>query len=201
MVHGIFSVMPKIFSDKFSKNLFRCNYLPLFASYMRNLSEMKPNEKEIEFEQAMHSFGAIISKVCYYFSSDSDEFKDLRQEVLCNLWRGWSRFRNDSKLSTWIYRVSFNTCVSYQRKEKKSKHSVPIEKVLNLAADQDNSLLEKYNAMHRMIRQLPYGERAIILLWLDEKTYEEIAELIGIPRNTVAVKLKRIKEKLQKMAR
>ena len=160
---------------------------------------MNDIDNEKEFEEAVSLYGPLISKICYYFSSDSDEFKDLRQEVLLNLWRGWIKFRKDAKLSTWIYRVSFNTCVSYQRKERKSKNSVPIEEVLNLAADQDNGLLEKYTFMHRLIRKLPYQDRAIILMWLDDKTYEEIAELIGINRNTLAVKLKRIKEKLQKM--
>ena len=158
------------------------------------------NLKEKEFEDIIGLYSRVISKVCYYFSNDSEEFKDLRQEVLYNIWRGWERFRNDAKVSTWIYRISFNTCVSYQRKERKSKNSVPIEQVLDIPAAADERLLEKYQTMHKMIRSLPFQERAIILLWLDEKTYEEIAELIGIPRNTIAVKLKRIKEKLQKMA-
>ena len=158
----------------------------------------KLNEKD--FEKAMEIYGGIISKVCYYFSADSDEFKDLRQEVFYNLWKGWDKFRKDSKISTWIYRISFNTCVSYQRKEKKSKNCIPIDQMLDIPADSDSRLVEKYNIMHDLIRQLPYQERAIILMWLDDKTYEEIAELIGINRNTLAVKLKRIKEKLQKMA-
>lgn len=160
---------------------------------------MNQQDKEKEFEEAIKEFGPLITKICYYFSSDSESFKDLRQEVLLNIWRGLGKFRGDASLSTWIYRVSFNTCVSYQRKERKSKNNVPIDEVLNLVADKDPGLLEKYSAMHRLIRKLPYQERAIILMWLDDKTYEEIAELIGIPRNTLAVKLKRIKEKLQKM--
>ncbi|MCH5234024.1 MAG: sigma-70 family RNA polymerase sigma factor [Muribaculaceae bacterium] len=158
-------------------------------------------DKEKEFENAIVEYGGIITKICYYFSSDTDEFKDLRQEVLYNIWKGWDKFRNDSKLSTWIYRVSFNTCVSYNRKEIKRKNTLSIDDVLDIPEETELSKLEKYNAMHKLIQQLVYEERAIILLWLDEKPYEEIAELMGLPRNTVAVKLKRIKEKLVKMSK
>ena len=157
--------------------------------------------KETEFENAIALYGGIITKICYYFSTDPDDFNDLRQEVLYNLWRGWDTFRHDSKISTWIYRVCFNTCVSYQRKENKSRQTLSIEAVVNVAAPSDEKLLDKYNRMHALIRKLNYQERAIILMWLDEKTYDEIAELMGLNRNTLAVKLKRIKEKLIKLSK
>ena len=160
---------------------------------------MQNIEKEKEFEEAIVEFGGIITKICYYFSTDSEEFKDLRQEVLYNIWRGWDNFRKDSKLSTWIYRVSFNTCVSFQRRARKSKTNLSLDEVINLPCDEDEKLMEKYRFLHSMIQKLTYEDRAIILLWLDEKSYEEISELMGINRNTLAVKLKRIKEKLVKM--
>lgn len=162
---------------------------------------MDLQDKKKEFEDAIARFGGIISKICYYFSSDAEEFKDLRQEVLYNIWRGWDKFRNDSKISTWIYRVSFNTCVSFQRKEKKTKETISIDEVVEMEAEQDTSLLEKYNTMHLLIRKLGYQDRAMILMWLDDKSYEEIAELMGMNRNTVAVRLKRIKDKLSRMAK
>lgn len=154
-------------------------------------------ETEKEFEDAIATHGGIIAKICYYFSSDSDEFQDLRQEVLLNIWRGWKTFRGVSGLSTWIYRVSFNTCISCQRKER--KNTISINEVLNLSVDPETSKLERYNTMHKLISQLNFQERAIILMWLDEKSYDEISELMGIKRNTLAVKLKRIKDKLIRM--
>ena len=157
-------------------------------------------DTERQYEKVIDSYGGLIAKICYYFSADPEEFKDLRQEVLLNIWKGWEKFRNDSKLSTWIYRVSFNTCVSYQRKERKAKDTISIDHVIDLPGDQDSDLLERYNAMHRLIRQLNFEDRAIILMWLDEKSYDEIAELMGINRNTLAVRLKRIKEKLVRMS-
>lgn len=159
---------------------------------------MSDKEIEKEFEEAIILHGALIAKICYYFSSDSDEFKDLRQEVLYNIWKGWKNFRKDSKLSTWIYRVSFNTCVSFQRKEKKNKNTSSLDEAMNLEAPADSELLAKYKTMHSLIQKLGFDDRAIILMWLDEKSYEEIAELMGINRNTIAVRIKRIKDKLVK---
>lgn len=164
---------------------------------------MEEDIKEINFEDAISKFSMLITKVCYYYSSDLEEFKDLRQEVLINIWNGWDTFRNEAKLSTWIYRISLNTCISYQRKGNKKnqpKH-VGLETLLNFPSENETDLLSQYKMMHSLIRKLPLAERAIILLWLDEKSYEEIADLIGINRNTLAVKLKRIKEKLIKMNR
>ena len=158
------------------------------------------NELEKEFEEAIAKYNGIITKVCYYFSAHSDEFKDMRQEVLYNIWKGWEGFRNNSKLSTWIYRICFNTCVSFQRKHIPTKAALPIEEVVDLGEYPEMSMKEKYDMMHKMISRLNFEDRAIILLWLDEKTYEEIAELTGINRNTIAVRIKRIKEKLIKMS-
>lgn len=157
-------------------------------------------EKEKDFEEMVSEYGSMITKICYYFSNDTEEFKDLRQEILYNLWKGRDSFRNDSKLSTWIYRVCLNTCISFQRKEKKFKDYVPLENIFDIEDDSDTSRLKKYNKMHSLIQKLKYEDRAILLLWLDDKNYEEIASLIGINRNTLATKLKRIKEKLARMA-
>lgn len=158
------------------------------------------SELEKEFEDAIGEYGGIITKICYYFSVSPEEYQDLRQEILLNLWKGWKNFRGDSKLSTWIYRVSFNTCISYNRKEKKSYQTISIQEILNLPDEKEQSYSEKYDFMHRLIQQLNYQDRAIILMWLDEKNYEEIAELMGINRNTLAVRLKRIKEKIVRLS-
>lgn len=157
----------------------------------------KNNEKE--FEEAIALYGTLITKICYYFASDSDEFKDLRQEVFYNIWKGMDKFNHNSKLSTWIYRICFNTCISFHRREKKIK-KVSINNIMELPDDnQEISKLEEYRTFLTLIRQLQYEERALILMWLDEMSYEEISTLTGLNRNTVAIKLKRIKEKLVKM--
>ena len=159
---------------------------------------MKKEELEKEFERIIRDYGGIITKICYSFSSDSDEFKDLKQETLYNIWKGLNQFRKDAKLSTWIYRISFNTCISFQRKEKRI-NKVSTDLILNIPEDSSGSKIENYNEMLSMIQKLNYGERAIILMWLDDLSYEEIGELTGQKRNTIASKLKRIKEKLIQM--
>lgn len=155
-------------------------------------------EREAAFENVIKDHSLLITKVCYYFSSNISELKDLRQDVLLNIWTGWDSFLMQSKPSTWIYRVCFNTCITYRRKNKKLKNEVPLSSVLEI---EDESFdMEKYKEMHRLISQLGNEDRALILMWLDENSYEEISEVIGLKRNTVATKLKRIKEKLIKLS-
>ena len=138
----------------------------------------------------------VIFKVCYVYAS-REELEDYYQEVLIQLWRSLPKFRNESKMSTWIYRISLNTCISYVRKNKK------VNKVSLIDLDFiDNDIEKKYyiDELYLLINRLNKFEKAIILLWLEERDYEEIASIVGISKNNVAVKLNRIKEKLRKMS-
>lgn len=158
---------------------------------------MGRDELEKEFQTILKDYGGIVTKICYSFSSDFEEFKDLQQEVFYHIWKGLQHFRHDSKLSTWIYRISFNSCISFQRKEKIFK-KVSMENILNIP-DESYSKMEKYKEMHSLIKKLNYEDRALILMWLDDLSYEEISQLTGHNRNTIASRLKRIKEKLVKL--
>lgn len=158
------------------------------------------NIAEKEFENTIVENRGIITKICYYFSTDPEEFNDLRQEVLYNIWKGWENFRHDSKISSWIYRITFNTCISYQRKARKSKEMISIDHIIDIPCEDEPSYQEKYNAMHALIQKLKYNDRAIILMWLDDKSYDEISELMGMNRSTIASRLRRIKEKLVKLS-
>lgn len=164
---------------------------------MKNFND--DNNTEQSFEEIIETNSLLITKVCYYFSPDLSEFNDLRQDVLINIWRGWNKFRNEAKASSWIYRICFNTCISYQRKNKSKRNKIPISDIIDLPAI-DEFELDKYNEMHRLINRLGTEDKALILMWLDEKSYDEISDLIGINRNTVATRLKRVKEKLVKMS-
>ena len=155
-------------------------------------------EREESFERIVGKYSMMINKVCYYFAHDISELKDLRQDVLLNIWTGWENFRMQSKPSTWIYRVCFNTCITYQRKNRQRKNEVPLSNVLEIEDEPFD--MNRYKEMHHLISRLGSEEKALILMWLDENSYEEIAEVIGIKRNTVATRLKRIKEKLVKLS-
>ena len=150
------------------------------------------------FEKIVREYSLMITKVCYYFSTNISELQDLRQDVLLNIWTGLDKFRMESKISTWIYRVCFNTCITYRRKNKHRKNEVPLSSVLDIEDDAFD--IEKYKEMHRLINQLGPEDKAIILMWLDENSYEQISSVIGLKRNTLAVRIKRIKEKLVKLS-
>ena len=149
-----------------------------------------------EFAELVNRYKDVIFKVCYVYAS-REEFEDYYQEVLIQLWRSLPNFRNESKMSTWIYRVSLNTCISYVRKNKK------VNKVSLIDLDFiDKDIEKKYyiDELYLLINRLNKFEKAIILLWLEERDYEEIASIVGISKNNVAVKLNRIKEKLRRMS-
>lgn len=152
-------------------------------------------EKERQFKEIMDLYGSMISKVCYMYATDGEYFKDLYQDCLVNLWQGIERFRGDSKVSTWIYRTCLNTCVTSYRRNRKYEANASIEMLAELSVE-DSTRRADLVEMYRMISRLDRLEKAIILLWLDEKSYDEIAEITGMSRNNVASRLRRIKQKL-----
>lgn len=152
----------------------------------------------MDFEELVSRYSLLITKICYYFAINRAEMDDLRQEILLNIWKGWSNFRMESQISTWIYRVCFNTCITFVRKNKHRKDEVPLSQFVEIEDEVFD--LGKYQEMHRLINLLNGEEKAIIMMWLDEKSYDEIAYVVGLNRNTVASRIKRIKEKLVKMS-
>lgn len=150
------------------------------------------------FLHLMKQYDPIIRRVAFSYSVTREEFDDLRQEILLNIWKGLPGFREDSKPSTWIWRVALNTCVSTLRSRKRSIPTSSDEALLrSVAADnEDEERLEQLNQLHKAITRLSLDDKAIITLRLDEKSYEEIAELMGMNRNTIATRLRRIREKL-----
>lgn len=156
-------------------------------------------QQEKEFISLVEAHKRIIYKVCYMYASDRENLNDLYQEVVINLWKAFPRFRGECEASTWVYRIGLNTCISFFRKSKSRPEVVPITMDLEAFADEEDQTA-RLNELYRMINSLNQLERALILLWLEERSYQEIAEIIGISRNNVAVKLNRIREKLKEMS-
>lgn len=126
-------------------------------------------------------------------------FEDLRQEIHLNIWLGLKQFRGDSKISTWIYRVAVNAALMALRSSRPKIDTVPLDhKLIDLSSEIDDAQRERLQAIRSLIDRLEDVEKAIILLWLDEYPYDEIADTLGLKRNTVATKIHRIKEKLSK---
>lgn len=133
------------------------------------------------------------------FSKDPDEVEDLFQDVLINLWKGFDTFRGESKVDTWIWRVSLNTCISSDRKKKRSGERVPLEMTANLFQDNDSDS-KQVRQLYARINRLGLVDRAIVLLWLESMSYEEIAAIVGVTPANISVKLVRIKQQLMKMS-
>lgn len=152
--------------------------------------------KEQEFSRMVREHKSTIYTVCYMFSNDEDEVSDLFQETLINLWKGFESFRHESKLSTWIYRVAMNTCISADRKKRKQGTKVPLSMDINLYNDEDHET-KQVRQLHERIQRLDLIDRALVMMWLEGMNYDEIAEVIGISVKNVGVKLVRIKEKLK----
>lgn len=152
---------------------------------------------EIEFLQLLSQNQGIIGKVCSIYCNQREDYEDLFQEITYHAWKGYANFRGDAKFSTWLYRIALNTAISSFRKRKPA-----IDLVLVLPdhriTEQTTEANEQKQQLLWAIKQLNEGDRAIIALYLDEMSYQEIAEIIGISENNVGVKINRIKTKLHK---
>ncbi len=156
------------------------------------------NQQEALFTRLVREHKSTIYTVCYMFSTDEQEVGDLFQETLINMWKGLDAFREESRIETWIYRVALNTCLMQERKKKKEVPTVPLSMDINLFKDNDPSS-KQARQLHERISKLAFVDRAIVMLWLEDMSYEEIGQVVGISAQNVAVKLFRIKEQLKKM--
>lgn len=142
----------------------------------------------------------LIYKICYCYCSNPDNRKDLQQEILIQLWRSFDKFDGRVKMSTWIYRIALNTAISFYRSDyKHSKSKVNIDaEVITLsdeasAAENDDNI----QMLYKFINQLATLDKALILLYMDDRKYSEIAQILGITETNVATKINRIKKSLK----
>ena len=153
---------------------------------------------EREFEKLVKEHKNTIYTVCFMFSKDSEEVNDLFQEVLINLWNGLPSFKGQSSIGTWIWRISLNTCISCERKKKKNP-TIPLTMDVDFFEDKDAEAQQVRMLYDRVHRLKPF-DRAIVLLWLDNLSYEEIGAIVGISTKNVSVRLYRIREELKRMS-
>lgn len=157
---------------------------------------MKMQKDKKEFVALLEENKGIMHKISLLYTSNPADKADLFQEMCLQLWRSYNSFRNDSQFSTWLYRVALNTAISQVRKKK----VLDKDEYLNLYYHStDSESHDNSKIMFRAIAQLNKIDKALILLWLEEKKYEEIADILGISKSNVSVKLVRIKEKLSEI--
>src|SRR6056297_207963 len=142
----------------------------------------------------------IVIKLCRAYTNSQEDFEDYYQEVCLQIWRSKENFREESEWSTWVYRISLNVCLTLLKKKKNnSQHFVsdtlPAEEPEDNYAFSDESL----NLLYDAIRKLSEIDRAVIMLYLEEKSYQEIADIIGTNPNNIGVRVQRIKMRLKKI--
>ncbi|MGM9869986.1 MAG: RNA polymerase sigma factor [Sodaliphilus sp.] len=154
---------------------------------------------EIEFTRLVKEYKSTVYTVCMMFAEDSSETDDLVQEALIHLWKGFSTARQVNK--TWVWRVTMNSCISIDRKKKRKKATECALTVAHENVMQADRYGSNANVQHlyQRIHALNPFDRAIVMLWLEGMTYDEIAEVMGISVKNVSVKLFRIKEQLKQM--
>ncbi|NII24387.1 RNA polymerase sigma factor [Pseudoflavitalea sp. X16] len=164
---------------------------------------MQSRPDQNEFIVLVNQHRGMLYKVCNLYCSSEYDKQDLFQEIVIQLWKAYPRFRGDSKFGTWLYRIALNTAISDLRKQKKHIQSVepdqlPTE-IQDIQYNKDKE--EKLQQLYRAIHQLPEIERGIVMLYLEDKSYEEMEDILGINQNNLRVKMNRIKEKLRKLTK
>ena len=157
------------------------------------------NADKEEFIKSLEEHNGIINKISFAYTNNTDDRNDLKQEILIQLWKSYPKFNHKSKLSTWIYRVALNTAISNLRKTKRRIREVELSEKHYQIPDPDNISESDDNLkkFYELIYRLNDLERAIILLYLEDLSYYEIAGIVGISETNVATKLSRIKLKLK----
>ena len=148
------------------------------------------------FERLVMEHKSTIYAVCYMFVGTRADADDLFQEVLVKLWESYGKFRGDCTVRSWVYRVSMNTCISYKR--KKRLRTLPLE-ISPEIIDGDSTGSLQSRQLHKRISGLEPVDRAIVLLWLENLAYDEIAAIVGVTPRAIGIRLVRIKEKLKSL--
>ena len=160
---------------------------------------MKAGSDKETFVSLINEHKALIYKVCNTYCNLPAERQDLFQEILIQLWKSYPGFRGDARFSTWLYRIALNTAISGLR--KKRIRITPVEPEALAAMEipaEHTAMKEQMDTLNKAITRLSTVEKAIVMMYLDDKSYEEMEAVFGISQNTLRVKMNRIKEKLRK---
>lgn len=165
---------------------------------------MRGKKKEIDinnFLNLISEYQGIIYKICNVYANSQEDKNDLKQEILLQLWKSYPNFQGNSKFSTWMYRIALNTAITNIRKSKRHPLIEALSGIEQISSEKEeiDYLNEDINHLYKAIAKLKDVEKAIVMLYLEEKSYKEIGKIIGISEKNVSVKLVRLKKKLKSM--
>jgi RNA polymerase sigma-70 factor, ECF subfamily len=151
------------------------------------------------YQSSILPVAPIIIKICRAYTDSQEDFEDYYQEVCLQVWRSKDNFREQCKWSTWVYRISLNVCLTLLKKKKSHGQTYFTSDALPDVTTTENRAFEdeSLNQLYVAIKHLSEVDRAVILLYLEEKTYQEIAEILGTSANNIGVRVNRIKERLK----
>ncbi len=154
---------------------------------------------EQQFVELLDKHQNIVHKICRMYADNDAQHKDLFQDITVQLWKAFPKFRGDSKFSTWMYRVALNTAITLYRKHKRRVKTQDIETVgFKIEADvYDDTTEQNLKLMYAAVKELNDIDKALVLLYLEDKSYTEISETLGISEVNARVKMNRVKKKLR----
>ncbi len=154
--------------------------------------------KEEEFVNLIHENQGLIFKIATIYAKEKAEQEDLYQEIVYQTWKSFDSFKKAAKPSTWLYRVGMNTAITHLNKSKKQLNTLPFDQVtIQLSDSIDSEKEERIQLLYAQIRKLNLLDRGIVFLFLENKSYEEIAEISGISVSNVGTRMARIRQKLK----
>ena len=164
---------------------------------------MQKHELEKRFEAQIKQHEPLVYKVCHTYAYTEADREDLFQEIVIQVWKAYPNFKGDAKLSTWIYRVAINTAINGLRKRKISVTSHEPENLSSNVSDDSRheEEEERFQQLYKAIEQLNQVEKAIVMLYMEDYSYAEMEEILGIGQGNLRVKMNRIKDKLRQLTR
>jgi RNA polymerase sigma factor (sigma-70 family) len=163
---------------------------------------LQKQEAEKEFEKLIGENELLLYKVCHIYAYTKDDRQDLFQEIVIQLWKSFPKFRREAKFSTWLYRVAINTAISGLRKNKDFITSYePAALPTHFSDDPSAGEEERLQELYRAIDKLNQLEKAIVMLYMEDRSYEEMEDILGLSQGNLRVKMNRIKTKLRELTK
>ena len=162
---------------------------------------MEKQETEKQFEKHITENEMLIHKVCRIYAYTDADRQDLFQDIIAALWHAYPKFKGEAKFSTWLYRVAINTAVTGLRKQKDFITTVEPATLPVHVSESDHGQEEQFKQLYIAIEQLSQVEKAIVMLYLEDKSYDEMEDILGISQGTLRVKMNRIKKRLRELTK